>query len=267
MQEHTTKTAQDGFAEGPVAARAERFPRRTDRPGKTAPTDGAQAVPKTLFERLSAASTEIGSVPKKPSPTGGVKYEYQQWQDVIPAVRDALHKHGLWVTVDMTGAECVQRQSRDGSPVWAWLVSLKVSVHASTPVPYGPERLDVEWRGEAADSGDKGLQKAATSGTKYCLLKLLLVPSFEPESDAEEQRLLPAQEGSDVIRRHEARRWLSGVTGDDKSANERFVTVCKTLGLDPLAAALTLKDKRPDLKNIDEAVLALHAEKAKGGAE
>lgn len=103
---------------------------------------------------------------------GGVSYKFQAWEDVLPAIRAAMLKHGLVIVPSMGPSEITEWEGK-GSKMAAHNVPLKFTLIDSD----SGESLEAEWSGESRDVSDKGKQKAATSGMKYWLLKLFMVPA------------------------------------------------------------------------------------------
>lgn len=117
----------------------------------------------SLAAKIAAAALTIGKIEKNGN-NAHFKYRYQAWDDVVPAVRDACAEHGIWLMPSMTLLE----SSLPGH--------VQVQITLNVVDTESPERYTMLWLGEAKGTDDKGFQKAGTSGMKYLLLKLFLIP-------------------------------------------------------------------------------------------
>jgi hypothetical protein len=112
-------------------------------------------------------------------------YGYAEEREVVVHIRKAFTDNNLAFDAKSTGVkEAHDIATRSGS-MKCYLVELEITL-IDTETGYsesGP------WHGLAADSGDKALQKAYTSGIKYYLMKNFLLPtgddieSFNPEGN------------------------------------------------------------------------------------
>lgn len=125
---------------------------------------------KAVAAKLLEVMKDVSAVPKKKK--GGVNYEFQAWEDVLPAVRQSCIKHGLVIVPSMGASDIGTWTAKSGGESAVHNVPLRFKIiDADTG-----ESIEAEWSGEARDVSDKGKQKAATSGMKYWLLKLFMVP-------------------------------------------------------------------------------------------
>ena len=160
-----------------------------------------------VAQKILKVMEEVSSIEKVKS--GGVNYAFQAWADVLPAIRTACIKHGLVIVPSM-----------GQSSIGEWQGANSKSATHNVPMKFliidadSGECIEAEWSGEARDVSDKGKQKAATSGMKYWLLKLFMVPDRESAEHDE-------QTGTDEIRpqahsngKPTPKQWLSqhGIT-------------------------------------------------------
>lgn len=142
-----------------------------------------------IAKKMIAVSKAVGHIEK-----GGYnqhfKFKFQAWDDVLPAVRDALAEHGLWIIPSAT----LKDRTGDNS-----MVDLTFRIIDTDT----GEEIIATWIGEGKDNQDKGFQKAATSGVKYWLLKAFQIPcegvedsdALGPEQKPKaEQKPKPAQQ-------------------------------------------------------------------------
>ena len=125
-----------------------------------------------VAQKVLKVMEEVSSIEKVKS--GGVNYAFQAWADVLPAIRAACIKHGLVIVPSM-----------GQSDIGEWQGANSKSATHNVPLRFllidadSGESIEAEWSGESRDVSDKGKQKAATSGMKYWLLKLFMVPDRE----------------------------------------------------------------------------------------
>lgn len=132
--------------------------------------------------RASIGHIAKGSVAKAEGKKDNLGYTYQGWEDVLPAVRSACDEAGLIILPSIKNhtTTVTERPAKD----WNGNDVIKSSYRTEVVMEFvllaeGGEPLTMTWAGEAIDTGDKGMQKAATSATKYFLLKLFQVPTKE----------------------------------------------------------------------------------------
>lgn len=115
-----------------------------------------------IAKKMLEASKSIGHIEK-----GGFnahfKFKFQAWDDVLPAIRDALAEVGLWIIPSAT------MNSRIGDVTTVDLTFQIIDTDTG-------ETMIATWVGEGKDGQDKGVQKAGTSGTKYWFLKAFQIP-------------------------------------------------------------------------------------------
>lgn len=132
-------------------------------------------------QKMLGAQADVGKVAKNGT-NQHFKYNYVQDVDVITAVRKAAIANGLVIQTSMP--DYTERVETAGGRQKVYTtVKLTITVTDSETGYY--EQYD--WYGQGLDSDDKGIQKAATSGLKYALMKLFLIPSGDdddPDSDA-----------------------------------------------------------------------------------
>jgi len=135
--------------------------------------------PRNVYQRLRDVRLALESLPKAGvSPDGG--YSYVRWDDVAGRVGKLFAENGLQ-TIPELGPPEFKEVGLDahGKLVFSTKVSLKLDV---INVDNPEDRATAIWHGEAQDTGDKGIQQAGTSATKYCLMKLL---QLSGDSDTE----------------------------------------------------------------------------------
>jgi hypothetical protein len=105
------------------------------------------------------------------------KYDYATAEDIKAAARKALAKNGLVIIPLMLHIE----QMPAGKQT-------KTIAEFEYVIACEEGTVSVPWTCEAYDTGDKGINKAATGGLKYFLINLLQIPiGDEPDADGEKQ--------------------------------------------------------------------------------
>lgn len=133
-----------------------------------------------LAKKIGLVSKTVGHIEKgSAGPGGQISYKFQKWDDVLPRLRDACIEHGLWVIPSVHTIEKIETTNKNGTVMADWNLGLEFTI---IDCETGAQ-LKAQWVGESADSGDKGAQKAATSGTKYWLLKTFMIPSAEVDDN------------------------------------------------------------------------------------
>ncbi len=147
-------------------------------PGQTVQTVPASEVPATsrnLYQRINAVRLALGGTIAKggqaPQVMGG--FTFVAWDDVAAKVGTLMAENGIVMLPSMPACDAVQAgTTSNGKPIYRATVTLVYElVNADEP----SERTTMTWVGSGDDSGDKAIQKAATSGSKYLLLKLFML--------------------------------------------------------------------------------------------
>ncbi len=139
----------------------------------------------TLYAKLAAVLGEIQRVPKS-GKNKHFNYEYATNEDVLDFIRPLLAAHGIAFWASMV--ECAQaaEQTDSGKTTTRTHIVLEF---AFADVDSG-EVITSRWHGEALDSQDKGITKAATLAKKYFLLNTFLISTGDlrddPDADAPE---------------------------------------------------------------------------------
>jgi len=98
------------------------------------------------------------------------KYYFASDEDVLAAIHAAFVEHGL--TFSPAIVDVVQTGDKTLARFEMTIADAETGEEVTRP-----------WYGEAQDKQDKGVSKAATSGTKYFLLKTFLIATGDKEED------------------------------------------------------------------------------------
>lgn len=131
-----------------------------------------------VYQRLRDVRLELSGFAKNgTAPEGAGSYAYIRYDDVAGQVGSLMAQHGL-VVVPRLGAPETEEvgTSHSGNAIFRTRVQLHLRVvNVDDPNDY----TEAEWYGESNDTGDKGVQKAASSATKFCMMKLLQLAGAE----------------------------------------------------------------------------------------
>ena len=128
-------------------------------------------MPVRVAAAILAVTASISNVAKK-GRNEHHKFNYQHWDDVLPAVRAACIEHGLLVLQEITDVSEYQAftgYNNNGAETYQARVRVRVSFTFCDTK--SGEHIEREYVGEAANFDDKGINKAVTSATKYLYIK------------------------------------------------------------------------------------------------
>lgn len=123
-----------------------------------------------LYQKLARITGDVGVIKK-----GGVNreqgYGFIEYAAVAGELRTLFAKYGVVIVPRMQRASAQSRAeitSKHGAKGYHVLVDFYFNVvNADKP----EDKFTVSWTGEAADFGDKAINKAATSALKYYLMR------------------------------------------------------------------------------------------------
>lgn len=137
-----------------------------------------------LLKKLHAVMQVVDHIAKR-GQNKAQNYEYLMAEDVLFEVREEFVKQGLVLLPACVTQEVKEGQSKSGGTQFLTLAHLQYSIY---DIETG-QSITVPWQGQGQDSGDKGLYKAFTGGSKYWLKNLLMIPTGDdPESDGGGQK-------------------------------------------------------------------------------
>lgn len=126
------------------------------------------AEAKNLSAKIAAIAKEIGAIAKdgKNEQQGYAFIEYAQ---VAAKARELQAKHGIAIVPTIKSYESTEVRNKYGNIGYHYLIKLNFTV---VNVDDQNDQIVVDWIGEATDFGDKGINKAITSGAKYFMMRL-----------------------------------------------------------------------------------------------
>jgi len=124
----------------------------------------------TLYTKMSRVMGMLERIPKNGF-NQHFKYAFVTDADVVDTVRTAMASEGLAFFASMDSIHQEGKRT---------VVNIKLTFADGE----SGDTMSVNWIGEANDSQDKGVAKAATSAVKYALLKTFLISTGDdPDSD------------------------------------------------------------------------------------
>jgi hypothetical protein len=151
-----------------------------------------------LLQRLIAVKKALGGTIEKggraPKEMGG--FAFVEWDDVAEKIGTLFAEHGIVPLPSMV--ECALDSAgttEKGKDIHRALVKMEtVLVNADDPT----DTLTLSWYGEGDDTGDKSVQKAGTSASKYFWTKLFMlagVAGAQADSDRDPPASADGAEG------------------------------------------------------------------------
>lgn len=146
--------------------------------------------PPTVVQALNTARLEVGSVGKDgraPAQMGG--YRFRGVDAVVNAASAILARHGVLVTPEVLEVDRVTTTAKGGAQMLNVYVRTRFTFHG----PAG-DTVSAVVLGEASDAGDKATAKAQSVALRVALLQALLLPTDDPDPDAEGYQRASRQE-------------------------------------------------------------------------
>lgn len=130
-----------------------------------------------LFQRLIKVMRDVGTIPKTGN-NSSQNYKFIEQALMMAVLRPLFVEHGIVILPEILGTEW---HRPEGAKQTTARCQMRFTlINADNPA----EKIECLWSAEGADMGDKGVNKAGTSGEKYFLMKLLML-SDKDEPDAE----------------------------------------------------------------------------------
>lgn len=134
----------------------------------------------SLAAKLARIGKEIGKVDK----TGKNQqqhYDYIEYGVVAGRIRELFDEYRVIIIPNVKEYSVDVITAKNGGKGYHYSLSMEFSIiNGDDPA----DKLIASWMGESADYGDKGINKAETSGIKYFLMRLFNV-SEKGEEDAD----------------------------------------------------------------------------------
>ena len=136
--------------------------------------------PTTLAAKLARIGKEIGAVSKSGT-NQQQKYNYIEYGVVAGRIRELFDTYGVIIVPRVDDYQTDVVATKAGGRGYHYVLKMSFRLINSDD---RDDSIEATWLGESADYGDKGINKAETSGTKYFLMRLFNVSEKdEGESD------------------------------------------------------------------------------------
>ena len=135
----------------------------------------------TLATKLAKIGKEIGKVDKSGRNTQQ-SYNYIEYGVVAGRIRELFDTYGVIIVPSVDNYQVDEITGRNGGRGYHYMLNMSFRlINGDDP----SDSVTATWLGESADFGDKGINKAETSGTKYFLMRLFNVSEKgEEEADS-----------------------------------------------------------------------------------
>ena len=135
----------------------------------------------SLAAKLARIGKEIGRI-EKSGTNQQQNYNYIEYGTVAGRIRELFDEYGVIIipsVKEITVDEITNKYKNAG---YHYRLNMEFTIINGDDMS---DRLTATWLGESADYGDKGINKAETSGTKYFLMRLFNVSEKgEEEADS-----------------------------------------------------------------------------------
>lgn len=159
----------------------------------------------TVFEAWSNVMSEVQSI-SKDSRNSQQGFNFRGIDAVMNTVGPVLRKHGVIVVPMAQKADAERYTTKNGGQMVNRTVEMGFTVYG----PRGDHFNGIAF-GEAADSGDKAMTKAESVALRTFLLQSLMIPTDDPDPDAESHERSAAAAPAGNASSQEARDKLRGL--------------------------------------------------------
>lgn len=146
--------------------------------------------PKTLARKIADISAALGAIAKD-----GInkeqKYAFIEYAAVAGKLRTIQAEHGVAVFPHVEDYTMNEVRSKFGAIGYHYVLKMKFKVVNADDMN---DFIEQSWLGEATDYGDKGINKAETSATKYFYMRLY---NISEKGEAEADNNTPEQFAED----------------------------------------------------------------------
>ncbi len=143
----------------------------------------------TLAGKLAKIGDEIGKIDK-----GGYNktqnFKFIEYAEVAGRIRSLFAQYGVIIKPEVVSYDVTEVKSRSGGIGYHYILTMNFcAINADD----NNDRIESQWVSEAVDYGDKGVNKAITSGTKYFIMRLFNI-SERGDEDNDSQTPEPIAE-------------------------------------------------------------------------
>lgn len=134
----------------------------------------------SLATRLAKIGKEIGVI-KKDGKNKQQGYDFIKYAAVGGKIREVLAKYHVIICPEVEDYSMDEVENSKGNKGYHYVLKMKfLAINGDDH----EDKIERHWLSEAADFGDKGINKAETAGTKYFLMRLFNITEIgEKEAD------------------------------------------------------------------------------------
>lgn len=134
----------------------------------------------SLAAKLALVAKEIGSIGKN-GKNRQQGYNYIEYSEIAGKIRELFAKYKIVIAPEIKNALVTEIKNKSGNIGYHYILEMEFTI-----LDGENDKVSItkSWRGESIDYGDKGINKAATSGTKYFLMRLFQVSEKGDDPDA-----------------------------------------------------------------------------------
>lgn len=136
--------------------------------------------PLSLASKLACIGKEIGAIDKS-GKNFQQNYNYIEYGVVAGRIRELFDKYKIIIIPNVESVQQDEITGRNGGKGYHFVLSMTFTLINGE---INDDREIASWTGEASDYGDKGINKAETSGTKYFLMRLFNISEKGDDNDA-----------------------------------------------------------------------------------
>lgn len=133
----------------------------------------------SLASKLAAIGKEIGAVDKSGRNTQQ-NYAYIEYGVVAGRIRELFDKYHIIIIPNVDNVIQDEITNKYGNKGYHYILNMTFTLINGDDVE---DQEIASWAGEASDYGDKGINKAETSGTKYFLMRLFNISEKGDDND------------------------------------------------------------------------------------
>lgn len=139
-----------------------------------------------IFSALVKINRQVGSIGKNQK-NQQQNFKYRGIDDVMNELHGLFAEHGVIVVPTVLSSTRTERVNKSGTLMFDTLAEIEFTFYAEDG-----SNISAIVRGEAMDSGDKGMNKAMSVALKYALLEMFLIPTEEQKDpDAQTHEVIP----------------------------------------------------------------------------
>lgn len=172
-----------------------------------------------IYPALGAVMKACGPIAKE-SYNQGQRFNFRGIDAVMNALHPLLAEHGVLVLPEVVDHQMTERETQRGGTMFHHFTRVRFHFAAAAD----GSRVTVEMCGEAADAGDKGLNKTMSMALKYALFQVFMIPTQDQDADAESPELAAGNRRGETRGRGETGKRREGDPEVGLAAMERMMT-------------------------------------------